>query len=101
MYIYGLQLPVKVVLKQVLDAPGLHEWFEGATEAGNPDALLLALKLREKLSDDNRSFGNLLPNPYSSSSMFSPEHLSILSSCLKVIFFNGFMVFASVRGLKL
>ncbi|XP_023744837.1 uncharacterized protein LOC111892992 [Lactuca sativa] len=77
------KLPVKVVLKQVLDAPGLHEWFEGATEAGNPDALLLALKLREKLSDDNRSFGNLLPNPYSSSSMFSPEHLSILSSCLK------------------
>ncbi|KAJ9549371.1 hypothetical protein OSB04_021914 [Centaurea solstitialis] len=42
------KLPVEVVLKQVLEAPGLQEWFEGATEAGNPDALLLALKLREK-----------------------------------------------------
>lgn len=77
---YGLQFPVKVVLKQVLDALGLHEWFEGTTEAGNLDALLLAIKLREKLSDYNRSFGNLLPNTYSSSSMFFPEHLSILSN---------------------
>ncbi|KAL4581071.1 hypothetical protein LXL04_017279 [Taraxacum kok-saghyz] len=77
------KLPVEVVLKQVLEAPGLHEWFEGATEAGNPDALLLALKLREKISDDNKSFGKLLPVPYSSSTMFSSEHLSILSNCLK------------------
>ncbi|XP_022024880.1 uncharacterized protein LOC110925221 [Helianthus annuus] len=30
------QLPVEAVLLQVLEAPGLHEWFEGAIEAGNP-----------------------------------------------------------------
>lgn len=77
------KLPVEVALKQVLEAPGLQEWFEGATEAGNPDALLLALKLREKISADNQIFGKLLPHPYSSSLMFSADHLSSLANCFK------------------
>lgn len=78
-------MPVEVVLKQVLEAPSLHEWFEGAMEAANPDALLLAIKLREKVAADNKLFGKLLPDPYSSSSMFSAVHLSSLANCLKVI----------------
>lgn len=82
---FELQLPVETVLKQVLEAPGLLEWFEGAIEAGNPDALLLALKLREKISADNKVFGKLLPGPYSSNTMFSADHLSSLANCLKVI----------------
>ncbi|KAJ9551971.1 hypothetical protein OSB04_016016 [Centaurea solstitialis] len=79
------KLPIEVVLKQVPEAPGLQEWFEGATEAGNPDALLLALKLREKISADNQIFGKLLPHPYSPGLMFSADHLSSLSNCLMVI----------------
>ena len=31
-------------------------------------------------------FGGLLPNPFSSSQLFSTDHLSILSNCLKVAF---------------
>ncbi|KAM0028732.1 putative DNA-directed DNA polymerase [Helianthus debilis subsp. tardiflorus] len=77
------KLPVEVVLKQVLEAPGLHEWFEGAIEAGNPDALLLALKLREKVAADDKLFGKLLPDSYSSSTLFSIDHLSSLANCFK------------------
>ncbi|KAI3755493.1 hypothetical protein L1987_55294 [Smallanthus sonchifolius] len=77
------KLPVEVVLKQVLEAPGLLEWFEGAIEAGNPDALLLALKLREKVAADNKLFGKLLPESYSSSTLFSADHLSSLANCFK------------------
>lgn len=81
----ALQLPVEAVLDHIIEAPGLHEWFEGATEAGNPDALLLALKLREKISVDNQVFGKLLPYPYSSNRLFSVDHLSTLANCLKVL----------------
>lgn len=43
------KLPVEASLKHILEAPGLKEWFEGATEVGNPDVLLLALTIHEKL----------------------------------------------------
>lgn len=77
------KLPVEVLLNHVLEAPGLKEWFESATEVGNPDALLLALTIREKTGVDNKDFGKLLPFPYSPCRLFSVEHLSLLSSCLK------------------
>ncbi|KAD4179224.1 hypothetical protein E3N88_27815 [Mikania micrantha] len=77
------KLPVEIVLKQVLEAPGLLEWFEGAIEAGNPDALLLALKLKEKIVADNKLFGKLLPDSYSSGTLFSADHLSTLANCFK------------------
>ncbi|XP_071696370.1 uncharacterized protein [Rutidosis leptorrhynchoides] len=77
------KLPVEVVTKQVLEAPSLHEWFESAIESANPDALLLAIKLREKVAADNKSFGKLLPDPYSSKSLFSVIHLSSIANCLK------------------
>lgn len=69
----------------VLEAPGIREWFEAATEVGNPDALLLALKLREKISADCPILDKLLPNPFNASRFFSVDHLSSLVNCLKVL----------------
>ncbi|KAJ4887660.1 DNA polymerase V protein [Raphanus sativus] len=53
--------PVEAVVTHVMEAPELHKWFEQAIEVGNPDALLLALKLREKISVDHPVFNKLLP----------------------------------------
>lgn len=44
-------LPKEAVVNHVLEAPGIREWFGGATASGNSDALLLALKMREKIAD--------------------------------------------------
>lgn len=80
-----MQLPADALLSHVLEAPGLHEWFKAANEVGNPDALLLALKIRERISVDSEKFGNLLPTPFSPSLFFANEHLSSIVNCLKVI----------------
>lgn len=77
------KLPEEALLEQVLEAPGLQKWFEGATEVGNPDALLLALKLQEKVSANKYYFGKLLPTPYSPAGFFSALHLSSIANCLK------------------
>ncbi|KAM7474805.1 hypothetical protein LguiB_022048 [Lonicera macranthoides] len=77
------KLPIDTVLDQVLEAPGLQEWFDGAIEGGNPDSLLLALKIREKISVDHKVFGKILPNPYSSSKLFAVDYLTSLANCLK------------------
>lgn len=76
-------------MNHVIEAPGLREWFDAAIEVGNPDALLLALKLQEKISIDSSIFGKLLPNPFSSSQLFSSDHLSSLSNCLKVAYIHS------------
>lgn len=80
------QLPFEALLNHVIKAPGLSEWFEAAAEVGNPDALLLALKVQEKISIDGSMSGKLLPIPFSSSQLFCADHLSSLSNCLKVAF---------------
>ncbi|KAI4299194.1 hypothetical protein L6164_032675 [Bauhinia variegata] len=77
------QLPVGALLNHVIEAPGITEWFEAAIEVGNPDALLLALKAREKISTDSSVFGKLLPIPFSSRELFTAGHLSSLTNCLK------------------
>ncbi|CAN1286869.1 Myb-binding protein 1A [Linum perenne] len=77
------KLQVEHVLNHVLEAPGFSEWFSDAVDAGNPDALLLALKLREKVSVDTLKFGKVLPYPFSPSSFFSSEHLNLLNNCWK------------------
>ncbi|KAL6218385.1 hypothetical protein ACLB2K_011599 [Fragaria x ananassa] len=77
------KLPPEALLIHVLEAPGLHEWFEGAIEIGNPDALLLALKIGEKVSVDSARFGKLLPDPFVPNKLFSAEHLSSLANSLK------------------
>lgn len=78
------QLPPEALADHVLKAPGLPEWFEGAAEVGNPDALLLALKTHDKVSVDSEVFSRLLPNPFSPNKLFSVDHLSSLANCLKV-----------------
>lgn len=80
-----MQLPAKALLNNVLEAPGLAEWFAGATEVGNPDALLLALRLREKTSVDSSVFNELLPNPFCPNKLFAADHLSSLATSLKVM----------------
>ncbi|KAL5540329.1 hypothetical protein UlMin_042891 [Ulmus minor] len=77
------KLPQEALLNHVLEAPGLKEWFAGAAEAGNPDALLLALKIHDKVSVDNAVFGNLLPSPFCPNKFFAADHLSSLATCLK------------------
>ncbi|KAL6269884.1 hypothetical protein ACE6H2_026795 [Prunus campanulata] len=77
------KLHSEALLNQVLEAPGLHEWLEGAIEVGNPDALLLALKIREKVSADSARFGKLLPDLFTPNKLFAADHLSSLANCLK------------------
>ncbi|CAI8591334.1 unnamed protein product [Vicia faba] len=77
------KLPAEALANHINEAPGLDKWFESAAEVGNPDALFLALKVREKVSTDSSIYGKLLPNPFSSSQLFSADHLSFLSNCLK------------------
>ncbi|KAK3182701.1 hypothetical protein Dsin_029987 [Dipteronia sinensis] len=77
------KLPADSFLSHILEAPGVHEWFEGANEVGNPDALLLALRVRQKVYVESEKFGKLLPYPFSSSKLFAAEHLSSLVNCLK------------------
>ncbi|CAA2961325.1 DNA polymerase V-like [Olea europaea subsp. europaea] len=77
------KLPVEALLNHVLEAPGVQEWFEGATEVGNPDALLLAIKIQEKIGADVKAFSKVLPSPYNQRKLFSADHLSAISNCLK------------------
>ncbi|XP_030459153.2 uncharacterized protein LOC115679650 [Syzygium oleosum] len=77
------KLPSEAVISHVVRALGIQEWFAGAAESGNPDALLLALKIRDRISGDNPVYGKLLPNPFSASKFFTSEHLSYLSNCFK------------------
>ncbi|RZC64835.1 hypothetical protein C5167_008530 [Papaver somniferum] len=77
------RLPVVALSSHVVEAPGMMEWFKDAMEVGNPEALLLALKLREKISSDIDVFSGLLPQPFSPNKMFTADHLNSLVSCFK------------------
>ncbi|GMJ12884.1 hypothetical protein like AT5G64420 [Hibiscus trionum] len=77
------KLPAEALLDHILEAPGITQWFQEAVDVGNPDALLLALKIREKIPIDSTSFGNLLPNPFNSSKLFSADYLSSIVNCVK------------------
>ncbi|EPS64236.1 hypothetical protein M569_10545, partial [Genlisea aurea] len=76
------KLPVEALVDHVVEAPGLQKWFAEATETGNPDALLLALKLQERVSIDGKC-GQLLPSLYSKDNFFAADHLSNIAICLK------------------
>lgn len=84
--LYMLQLPAEALVDHILEAPGILQWFQEAIDVGNPDALLLALKIREKTSIDSTSLSKLLPNPFSPTKLFSAEYLSSIDNCLKVNF---------------
>ncbi|XP_078169709.1 uncharacterized protein LOC144564074 [Carex rostrata] len=77
------KLPEEAVLTEVLEAPGLKDWFERAAKDGDPDALFLALKLQERVNTENDVFGNLLPCPFSADKFFARDHLLFLSPCFK------------------
>ncbi|MCL7038169.1 hypothetical protein MKW94_015597 [Papaver nudicaule] len=77
------KLPVEALSSHVVEAPGMIEWFKDAKEVGNPEALLLALKMREKISSDRDIFGGLLPYPFGPNKMFTSDHLNSLVSCFK------------------
>ncbi|KAG5254028.1 DNA polymerase [Salix suchowensis] len=77
------KLPTEAVLNHILEAPRLREWYECDPDAGNPDALLLALRIREKVSVDSEIFGKILPHPFSPSRLFASDHLSSITNCLK------------------
>lgn len=81
-----VQLPIDILLNHVLEAPGLQEWFDGAIEGGNPDALLLALRIQAKIFVDHNAFSKILPNPYSPNKLFAADYLSSLANCLKVVY---------------
>lgn len=84
-YYVSLQFPAEAVLKHILEAPRLREWFEGGADSGNPDALLLALRIRDKIAVDSEMFGMILPYPFSPSKLFTSDHLSSIINRLKVI----------------
>ncbi|XVE49423.1 hypothetical protein DITRI_Ditri01bG0081300 [Diplodiscus trichospermus] len=77
------KLPAEALSDHILEAPGIPQWFQEAIDVGNPDALLLALKIREKTSMDSTAFSKLLPNPFSPSKLFSADYLSSIDNCLK------------------
>ncbi|XP_022763607.1 uncharacterized protein LOC111309054 isoform X2 [Durio zibethinus] len=83
------KLPVKALLNHCLEAPGVIEWFEEASDLGNPDALLLALRIRERTSIDSAVLDKLLPNPFSPSNLFSANYLYSLTNCFKKSTFCG------------
>ncbi|CAA6658932.1 unnamed protein product [Spirodela intermedia] len=64
----GEELPVEVLLDQVIKSDGLREWFE---------------KAPEKVRSRGSVFGKLLPYPFSANVFFSREHLSLLLPCFK------------------
>lgn len=83
------QLPIDALVGHVLEAPGMQKWFDSAAVDGNPDALLLALKMREKISMDSENCSKLLPSPFSPNKLFTVDHLSSLVSCFKVFFLDA------------
>ncbi|XVF01463.1 hypothetical protein REPUB_Repub04eG0091400 [Reevesia pubescens] len=77
------KLPAEALLDHIVEAPGIPQWFQEAIDVGNPDALLLALKIREKTSINSTSFDKILPNPFSPSKLFSADYLSSVDNCVK------------------
>ncbi|XP_072999992.1 rDNA transcriptional regulator pol5 [Typha latifolia] len=77
------KLPGEAILTEVIKAPGMHQWMDKAAEVGDPDALLLALKLQERLNVDIELFRKLLPHPFSSDNFFTRDHLSCILPCFK------------------
>ncbi|KAL5999305.1 hypothetical protein ACLOJK_040756 [Asimina triloba] len=94
------KLPVEALLSQVLEAPVIRDWIQSAIEIGNTDALLLALKIREKISIDSETSGKVLPVPFSPNNLFTVEHLSSLSSCFKSIEFSRKVMSSISLGLN-
>jgi DNA polymerase phi len=83
-----LQLPDEAIFSEVLESPGVQDWFNRAANVGDPDALFLALKLQERTNVQREMFGKLLPYPFSPDNFFTQEHLLSVAACFKVILSN-------------
>lgn len=77
------KLPDEAIISEVLEAPGVQDWFNRAADVGDPDALFLALKLQERTSVQKEIFGKLLPYPFSSDNFFAEHHLKSIAACFK------------------
>ncbi|TVU33504.1 hypothetical protein EJB05_25327 [Eragrostis curvula] len=77
------KLPDEAIISEVIEAPVVQDWFAGAADAGDPDALFLALKLQERTSVQKEIFGSLLPYPFSPDAFFAKEHLQSVAACFK------------------
>ncbi|WCJ18168.1 DNA polymerase V family [Euphorbia peplus] len=71
------------LLDLVHDIPSMEERFDEAMNAGNPDALLLALKIREKMEAETILFGNMLPVPFTPGTLFASDYLPSIVKCLQ------------------
>lgn len=74
---------ISVLLNSILEAPLLKDWLQKVPESGNPDALLLALKLHDKLPSEIRNLCKILSHVSNPSDLFTPEHMLRLVPALK------------------
>lgn len=85
-FFYVLHLLDEAILSEVIEAPGVQDWFNRAADVGDPDALFLALKLQERTNVQKEIFGKLLPYPFSPVNFFAEGHLLSIAACFKVFF---------------
>lgn len=74
---------INVLSTGILEAPLLKDWLKKVPESGNPDALLLALKLHDKLPLEMRNLCKMLSHACNPSDLFTPEHMLLLVPALK------------------
>lgn len=72
-----------VLLTSILEAPLLKDWLQKVPESGNPDALLLALKLHDKHPSEIRNLCKMLSHACNPSDLFTPENMLRLVPALK------------------
>ncbi|GLJ31396.1 hypothetical protein SUGI_0629950 [Cryptomeria japonica] len=77
------RVPRKVLLTRILKASLLKEWLQKDPVTGNPDALLLALKLFDKLPLEMRNLCKMIPHVCSLSDLFTPDNMLLLVPSLK------------------
>eukprot|EP01018_Ginkgo_biloba_P010689 Gb_31883 [translate_table: standard] len=77
------RVPTTMLLTGILEAPLLKDWLRKDPDSGNPDSLLLALKLHDKLPLELGNMCKFLPQSCSLNDLFTPEHMLFLVPCLK------------------
>lgn len=74
---------ISVLLTGILEAPLLKDWLQKVPESGNPEALLLTLKLHDKLPSEMRNLCKMISHAFNPSDLFTPEHMLLLVPALK------------------
>jgi hypothetical protein len=81
------------LLIELIEAPLLKDWLQKVSESGNSDALLLALKLHEKILSEMRNICKMLSHACNLSDLFTPDHMLLFSSCIE-----GNILFSSLSS---